>query len=207
MESLNSWQLCDELSVFQAAVLLIGGDPSEVSPDIEDWNSQEKPSGYEAKVQAIISAIKAKVIIGELIPKKSYDIDTQRNEPIPNSTNIFESNLEVKSLKNWLISKGISTGFFFPSESEAPDYLNPDHPRYAPKLAATIYSWIAMEDSALFKTKSPKQALAKWLSENSLTYGGLTEEAIKECSKIANWQPSGGAVKTPSCQPPYPLTN
>ncbi|QBQ56110.1 hypothetical protein [Nitrosococcus wardiae] len=51
--------------------------------------------------------------------------------------------------------------------------------------------------------KHPKQALAKWLREHAAEFcltddkGKLNEAGIQEAAKVANWQPGGGAPKTP----------
>ena len=43
----------------------------------------------------------------------------------------------------------------------------------------------------------------KWLRENGADFGLSDEEGkpnelgIEECAKVANWQPGGGAPKTP----------
>jgi hypothetical protein len=99
----------------------------------------------------------------------------------------------------WLKSKGITTGFFFPEATEAPDYLDKRNPRYAPKLAAAVQAWMSVTDPG---KKSPKQALDKWLREHAAEFG-LTDEdgkpiesAVEEISKVANWKQSGGAPKT-----------
>ena len=108
--------------------------------------------------------------------------------------------IDVGELRCWLESKGLRTGFFFPTATDAPDYLNPSNPRYAPKLAAAVRAWQAVTDP---KGKSPKQALDKWLREHAADFG-LTDDdgnpvnkAVEDCSVIANWQPGGGAAKTP----------
>lgn len=81
------------------------------------------------------------------------------------------------------------------------DYLDPNHPRYAPKLAAAVRAWQAVTDAG---GKHPKQALAKWLRENAAEFGMTddggkpNETGIEEAAKVANWQPGGGAPKTPS---------
>ena len=67
-------------------------------------------------------------------------------------------------------------------------------------LAAAVKAWQAVTDP---KGKSPKQALDKWLREHAADFGLTDDEgnpvnqAIEDCSKIANWQPGGGAAKTP----------
>jgi len=51
--------------------------------------------------------------------------------------------------------------------------------------------------------KTPKQALAKWLREHAAEFGMTDDEGkpnetgIEEAAKMANWQPGGGAPKTP----------
>ena len=108
--------------------------------------------------------------------------------------------MEVESLKAFLASRGFRRGFFFPERTETPDYLDPGNPRYAPKLAAAVRAWQAVMDPA---GRHPKQALAKWLRENAAEFGLTDDEGkpnetgIDETAKVANWQPGGGAPKTP----------
>jgi hypothetical protein len=102
-------------------------------------------------------------------------------------------------LKAWLVGNGYRTGFFFPESTEAVDYLDPKHARYAPKLAAAVNAWIAVTDPGKV---SPRQALEKWLREHAAMFGmtddlgNPVKQAIEECSKVANWQGAGGAPKT-----------
>lgn len=79
-------------------------------------------------------------------------------------------------------------------------YLDPKNPRYAPKLAASVKAWQAVTDP---RGRSPKKALDNWLREHAADFGLMGDDgipvntAIEECSKVANWQPGGGAAKTP----------
>jgi hypothetical protein len=131
-----------------------------------------------------------------------YDIDVNGNRSgaIGNSTDINESRVEVASLRAWLVGRGIRKGFFFPASTDAPDYLDPGNPRFAPKLAAAVRAWQAVTDPL---GKTPKQALMKWLREHALEFGLNDDEGkpnetgIEEVAKVANWQPGGGAPKTP----------
>lgn len=115
--------------------------------------------------------------------------------------------VDREDLREWLGSRGIADGFFF-SEAERkgePEYLNPKHPHYAPKLAALVKAWEyvgANPDYAPGKTT--KQKIEKWLNENAATYG-LTDDdgmprksQIGELSAIANWDTRGGAPTTPN---------
>jgi len=109
----------------------------------------------------------------------------------------------VESLKEFLVSRGFRRGFFFPERTEPAEYLDPRNSRYAPKLAAAVRAWEAVTDPG---GKHPKQALAKWLRENAVEFGLTDDEGkpnetgIEEAAKVANWQPGGGAPKTPGSQ-------
>lgn len=202
MEALDYWRLCDELGVIQAALLTVGVDPSgEDGAYCEAWKQHERPRGYEAAKTAISNALRREAIKGRLIPIYDYDMNGNRCGEIEGSIDHAESRVEVESLRVWLASRGLKSGFFFPHVTDAPDYLDPNNPRYAPKMAAAVHAWQAVTDP---NGKHPKQALAKWLRENAAKYGMTDEEGkpnetgIEEAAKVANWQPGGGAPKTPS---------
>ncbi|HIF59750.1 MAG TPA: hypothetical protein EYQ26_09700 [Rhodospirillales bacterium] len=109
--------------------------------------------------------------------------------------------LAVEDLQKWLSNNGFRTGFFFPGFSDAPDYLDIQNPRYAPKLAAAVKAWQAVINP---KGKTPKQAIIKWLREHAADYGLSDDEGkpnetgIEEVAKVANWKPGGGAPKMPN---------
>jgi hypothetical protein len=115
--------------------------------------------------------------------------------------NWHESTVMVDDLREWLRGRGVSSGFFFPEPKSERDYLDPQHERYAPKLAAAVSAW---ENVKEMPGKSPKSQLQKWLREHAAEFG-LTDEdgnlnqlGIDEAAKVANWQLGGGAPKTPS---------
>jgi hypothetical protein len=192
LSSLDYWRLCDELNIIQAALLVVGEDPA--SP--EDY-----PSGYEAAENAISKALRGGRIKGRLVPEYKYDLNGN-SEPIDRSIDLRESTVDVTSLREWLASRGISSGFFFAREPSQPGYLNPEHPRYAPKLAAAVTAWQSFEELPV-SGRSPKQALSKWLREHAAEFGlsddegNPNETGIEEVAKVANWQLGGGAPKTP----------
>jgi len=200
MESLDYWRLCDELSIIQAALLLAESDPSGENGYAENWQMHQRPHGYEAAKTAITNAFRRGAIKGRLIPNYEYDINGNQCGEIEDSINLVESRVDVESLRGWLTTRGIRTGFFFPTATDAPDYLDPKNPRYAPKLAAAVRAWQSVTDAG---GKHPKQALAKWLREHAAEFGMTDDEGkpnetgIEEAAKVANWQPGGGAPKTP----------
>lgn len=202
MESMDYWRLCDELSVMQAALLIVSEDPSK-NDYVENWDMDKRPTGYEAAKTAISNALRRGGIEGKLIPFYETDINGNFCGDIQDSINVKESRVDVESLRAWLRSRGIQSGFFFPTASDAPDYLNSNHPRYAPKLAAAVQAWLAVGDDAGKNGKSVKSSLEKWLREHAANYklsddeGKPNETGINECAKVANWQDKGGAPKTP----------
>jgi hypothetical protein len=202
LDDFDYWRLCDELSVFQAALLTIGISPSDSEGAYsEEREVHARPFGYEAAKTAISNALKKGYIAGDLVSEHEYDINGNFAGAIEGSINIKESTVDVDSLVLWLADRGLKTGFFARDISESADYLDPKHPRYAPKLAAAVKAWLAIEDPA---GRHPKQALTKWLREHASKFGLSDEEGkpnetgIEEAAKVANWQPGGGAPKTPS---------
>lgn len=200
LDGVDLWRLCEELTIVQAALLIVGRDPGGDFGYVEAWDMHKRPPGYEAAKHAIMGALRRKTVAGRLTPKFDTDINGNPTSPVEDSVDVDASRVEVQALKSWMKSRGVKSGFFFPDGTAAPDYLDPGHPRYAPKLAAAVSAWLAVDDP---KGKTPKSGLMKWLRENSATFGLSDEEGkpnelgIEECAKVANWQPGGGAPKTP----------
>jgi len=196
-DDFDYWRLCDELSVLEAALLTAGHSPDKFSY-VENWEADKWPRGYAAAKTAITNALRGGRIKGA-IELATYDDINGNPNPILNSV-ALSSRVEVESLKEWLSSRGLRRGFFFPEQTETLDYLDPNNARYAPKLAAAVRAWQAVTDPA---GKHPKQALAKWLREHAAEFaltddeGKPNETGIDEAAKVANWQPSGGAPKSP----------
>lgn len=204
MDSLDYWRLCSELNVVQAALLVAGEDPSVTAAYVEGRSVEDRPTGYEAAKAAISNALRRNHIEGTLVPIYEYDINGSPCGEIENSIDIQESMVLVSSLRDWLVSRGFTKGFFFEGEVAAPTYLDSSHSRYAPKLAAAIRAWEAVDNAALLSGKTPKQALMKWFRENATSFhltdseGRPVDQSIEEIAKVANWQPLGGAPKTPA---------
>lgn len=194
------WKLCEEFTLMQAALLVVGCDPASNSSYCESWKIEERPAGYEAAKHGIKFGLLKGTIKGRHIGLPEFDINGNEVGEMVGTTDIERSTIERESLVSWLSSRGLRSGFFFPKASHDPDYLDPANPRYAPKLAAAVRAWQAVTDPA---GKHPKQALAKWLREHASSFamtddeGKPNETGIEEAAKVANWQPGGGAPKTP----------
>lgn len=200
MKPLAYWHLCTRFTIVQAALLIIGHDPGGVAGNVEEVALPERPPGYEAAKAALVAA----VVSGEITWRPN---DDGSNHPIEDvevastAVDLHQNLIDLDRLKKWLAWAGFKSNFFFDQISDQPDYLDPTHARYAPKLAAAIRAWQAVGEPS---GKSPKQALEKWLREHAADFG-LTDGAgnpvalaMSECSTVANWRPGGGASKTPS---------
>jgi hypothetical protein len=189
-EQINLWRLAEELSIVEAALLLVNLDPSDYS-GVE--SALKKPLGYLAARNSLISAVARRTIQSRF----SYDHYQDEYQPIdPEKTY-----LDAESLFGWLKGKGFTTGFFFPASGSLQPYLDPTNERYAPKLAAAVKAWIEVGKQA-DGPRSPKQRLVKWLRENAAAYGMTDDDGkpmdsvIDALAKAANWNPEGGAPKS-----------
>jgi len=206
MNDLNKWQLSDHLSIVQAALLVCNLDPARYQSTVEDADAAQRPSGYEAAKAAISNALQMELIEGQLIPHYYYN--DEAGPPageVDGSIDPAESIVEVESLRAWLAGRGVTTGFFFPTKTlrKSPAYLDRNHPRYAPKLAAAVAAWEACSDNSTTQGKSPKQALTNWVLENAKEFGLCSDEGVQnreginQVATVANWDPKGGAPRTP----------
>lgn len=174
--------------------------------ELEEYNASmgiDRPSASDISLEDSVQliALQSRSISGTFVQQSEYDPNGNNLGFIGGSVDPHRSTVNVESLKQWLRLKGFTTGFFFPEPMATMDFLDPLNPRYAHKLAASVKAWQAITDAG---KRSPKQALDKWLREHAAEFGLTNEEgkpienAIEECSKVANWNAKGGATKTPT---------
>jgi hypothetical protein len=188
--ALDYWHLCEQLTVAQAALLLVGEDPTDLQFSVRSGG--KRPIGFDAVFAALTNAIDA----GRLAAKLGEG---------EHGTDWYTTSISLEDLITWLKKRGINHGFFFPVTESAPEYLSKDHPNYSPKLAAALQAWNAVSAEAeLRRGKSVKQALIVWLRQHANEFGlakedgNPNEQGIEDVAKIANWDTRGGAPKTPS---------
>jgi hypothetical protein len=201
------WRLADVLSLQDAIALIAGYDPMVVDICYNDNDFQQK---FE-RFYPIEKALKNAILIGQLKaeqpsnghhgPIKLIDLEKPL---LQNEISMSNTRIKVDDLRKWLKGRGFTTGFFFPKPEDALDFLDPKHKNYAPKLAAAIRAWQAINaEPELIKGKTVKQALLKWLRKNADKFGltkddgNPNEQGIEEIAKISNWVAKGGAPKTP----------
>ena len=59
MEEMDYWRLCDELTVVQAALLVVGANPSTDQEYVIGWEPYQRPNGFDAAMAALTHAILA----------------------------------------------------------------------------------------------------------------------------------------------------
>jgi hypothetical protein len=200
---LQIWHLADELSVVQASLLYLYKNPAKV-------HGASDVDGYDAVFTGFTHAI-----LSGRLPANIRGRADKRGWLEPElfgggSRLVIEpdwrlTTVRVKDVRNWLASRGVTTGFFFEDRPAGiPDYLNERHPHFAHRLAAAIWVWQEIaKDPARLKGKSPKRALKELLGENAQRLGLVVATgepnslAIEEIAKVANWETQGGAPKTP----------
>jgi len=203
LSGIDYWRLCDEINIIQAALLVVGSDPSENQHFVENSSPRDQPNGYAGAKAAISRALHRGDIEGKPREFPEHDMNGNIVGSLAGTTDLEASLMEVDSLRRWLRDRGFKTGFFFPESKETADYLDPNHPCYSQKLAATVNAWLELEGNDL-GGKTAKQSLERWLREHAALYGlsdedgKPNEKGIEECAKVANWQQKGGAPKTPS---------
>jgi hypothetical protein len=195
------WALAEELTIVEAAILILGRDPERHGA--AESSLRNRPEGYEAVRQALVGACRQGRI------KCDIGLFEDENGPIAGEINPAITRVEVESLIAWLRSRGFTTGFFFSGAGSVEPYLDPSHPRYAPKLAAAVEAWTAGDEN----TAGPgtvKQKLEKWLRENAARFGlsgpdgNPMSNPIDEIAKVANWEQKGGAPKAAPSAPTPP---
>lgn len=144
------WALCEEFTVVQAALLAAGLTIDSAQHHIEKLEPRNRLRPYEPFKAAIKAALAKKLISGSIVPEYLEGVDGSLTA-IPGSIDVHRSTVDADSLKSWLATKGVYPPLF-ESEPNCPAYLNPEHPRYSPELAAAINTWVALKEPFLPKT-------------------------------------------------------
>lgn len=189
------WKLSSTVSIVEAALLLLDLEPQSYSQNIENWDDNDKPDGYLAARNALTSAVRSKIVEGEL-NHWTYHNQNGGIEIDHESFDYHTSYVDVESLVKWLTGRGYSCSTFAAPTDHATGFRDPDHPRYSAKLAAVAEAWEKYDES---EPGTPKQRIAKWLRLNAARFG-LTdkdgspmENVIEDLAKVANWATTGGA--------------
>lgn len=205
------WHLPESLSLQEAVALTAGYDPSDIEKYRYDSDFNDKFPDYYPVHKAISNAIRSSVLKAVIV---YLDIQVYsefyEEDELPYAAcelNDEKTTVTVADLRNWLELRGLKSGFFSPQVAETPDYLDPSHSCYAPKLAGAIRAWQAVVSDSRYQKngKSVKANIENWLIAHASEFkllkkdGELNRTAIVEqISKIVNWDDHGGAPTTPT---------
>ena len=226
MENMDLWSLSDELSILNAVYLMIGEDPSDYPYFVMKDFDHAIPNGFRPAFDAMTSAIKSgrlkatichnvyiadKDIYGITYPsinQSSIEAIFQGKEQeetvnVDLEPNWSKSTVAVDDLKQWLKSKGVTTGFFFPDADFSSQADFDTSAINAPELKIAFETWRKLQDKNNWpdsyrgekgteRVSTPKQAILGWLQQN---HTDLANEAVDRISKVVDWDRSGKKYK------------
>jgi hypothetical protein len=201
MADLDRWKHVEELNIYQISLLLAGLDPAPFERVSRDRMSND----VDDRIAPYLISLKGAISTGKLNVARAWQYDNS------DEYNWEMTLIDVDELRTWLQRRHLVDNFFFKVTKSRSDYTAPWDEFYAPKLAAAVAAWEAVtSDPNRLRGKSPKQALEAWLTDHAAEYdlvnkdGTPNRTGIGEAAKVANWQPAGGAPKTPYTSPePY----
>jgi hypothetical protein len=146
MDELDHWRICDELSVVEAATLLMGEDPS--SPRSRSTPVNERSPRWTATFTALTRAILSKRLRGNIRRRawaRGWDEEPGEGEKFTQNAQLFPdqdefpddahnevrgiiyraepdwdlTTVRVDDVREWLASKEIKSEFFFPKENDS----------------------------------------------------------------------------------------
>jgi hypothetical protein len=121
MDALHHWRLCDELTVLQAALLIVGEDPSVSQEFVQNWETTNRPSGYDAAFAALKNAIlsnRLPATIRHAATERGWIRDPMNHEAVgtdSRNVQIFynidpswdRTTVYVEDLRAWLRTRGV----------------------------------------------------------------------------------------------------
>ena len=182
------WRLMDWYTLPEAAYLAINIDPSETQL------TDEQRKNVEISIAAL----------GRAAAADSESAKIQLHTVLDSNWGYYPEENQTKLHADWvrdfLSSKGITTGFFFPeADKETDAFRDPNHEHYSAELHLAVMAWEALESERIFP-KGPKQAISDWLDEHSKDWPAEKRPGPKATERIktmVNWKKEGGANKTP----------
>lgn len=188
----TGWRLVEAVSIRAAACILTGTDPAPYR-----YGNSILPSDVEAMETALEQAI----LMGRLRPFAAWAYNPQLSEEVPIAEDEIDPHLNLVSqqttvrvvdLVEWADARGVPHCW---RVANTPSGNASDLADFPDELRAAVEAFKAVHaDPRALAGKSPRQALGAWLKANK---PGLSEGARDRIATVANWQPTGGAPKTP----------
>jgi hypothetical protein len=152
-------------------------------------------------VEALDTALRRSVLASRLPAFAVWTWDEQGElmpievENVSRHTHISDDTiLLVKDLANWCAGRNIEHIWGATESTLGPSPIR-DLSNYPDELRAAIAAFEAVNaDPSATAKRTPKAALASWLEANRPE---LSSNARERIATVANWQPAGGAPRTP----------
>ncbi|MDA3913116.1 hypothetical protein [Oleiagrimonas sp.] len=183
------WEHAEAIELLDAAYLLTATKPRR-----HTYNRV-----LSSDTDAMLQTLKQSALIGNLPIFAAWAWDENGHpEPIgghtmnPHIPLHAMTTVKVTDLAAWCDARNIPHPW---QSSESVQVRTPAIKTYPAELRAAIEAFKAVHGNlTALRGKSPKQALLAWLEKNA----DLGANARKRVATVANWQPQGGAAKTPS---------
>jgi hypothetical protein len=193
---LGVWKDVEAVSIRSAALFLNGCDPMDYGSNVS------LPSGVGTTLEILRQAILAHQLepiaafAWSVRGSDSFDGPAQVPSHLigPRTDLASETTLRVDDLAVWCESNNISHPFCARLQHDAATGSE-CFADYPDELRAAVEAFEAIRhDAAAISKHTPKAALRAWLGKHKQEIGKNARERI---ATVANWQPQGGAPKTP----------
>lgn len=188
----EKWRLSNWLSIDHAARLIENIDPNAYDDELSESERRE------VKACRVSIWETARSSDGSAGVKIEYSPGIFDNTVSPSEC---DSRVSVEWVKNLLSSKGVTSGFFFPSPTPPSEvFMDPAHEHFSPELALAVTVWRALETEQKF-ISSPRNAIKAWIKDNSEAWQSeepIKKLAIERIATLVNWEKKGGAPKSGS---------
>lgn len=216
---MEHWRWCEHLSAVEAAMLVVGLNPSTWEPstpeglddgDFHKVGESNNTSNYllSRNFVPVFRAITRAIVSDELPCQITYTdpdeherysfdgLSASQRQVLMKRPDWAKSLLKVTDFREWMANKGRKPSFFFPTnDEEATPFANRSHDHFSPELDLAVKAWNALASRQKFKI-SPKAAIEAWIEANPdawLGEGSLSAAAKDRIVTLVNWRKTGGA--------------
>ena len=123
---------CDELTVKQAALVILNVDPGDIGDYVDGWEPHKRPGGYTAVLSAMQHAIISERLRATVIKRDLGFLQSDASHPVAR-IDWHATRVLVDDLKDWHTERGARPSFFFPVRAASVEYLDPQHPNFSQK--------------------------------------------------------------------------
>ncbi len=208
-------KLMDILTLHEASALIAGCSPNKVYQEEYngEWYTALRTDSNDPKnanevfsisLKAMVKAIehgllKANIKVSATTNPYSCYLtkqDLTKDWIAVNGIDETQTTVTRGDLKKWLEQRGVYPTMLFPN-GKKDDYMNPNHPHYAPKLAVCVKAW-EIAQNANPQGQTYKQFMADWIAKHGADYGleVTGKKAFDELASISNWDTKGGRASS-----------